>query len=148
MSLEQNLLFLVDDDADDRTLFEDAVNQTHFNTKVISFSSVDTFLEHLNDASHQLPKAVFLDLHLPIVGGEECLIKIRENKAYNNICVVIYSTSFLGSTADRLKSMGANFYIQKPSSFSLLITILQRSLTSIFEKEDTPIKDADFIHKN
>ncbi|MUH38064.1 response regulator [Zobellia amurskyensis] len=147
MVTEQNLLFLVDDDADDRDLFEEAVNQIQIKPEVIAFGDAKQLLEYLEDASHKLPKVIFLDLHLPFISGEDCLIKIRNNKRYNNIHIVIYSTSFVGSMAERLKNLGADLYIQKPTSFSLLTSILERSLSSIFENKLTNSRNIDFIQK-
>ena len=128
-------VFLVDDDEDDLELFEDAINEIQINTQVTTFRTGKEMISQLKDERYKLPQVIFLDLNMPILNGEECLLKIRKNKNLESIPVVIYSTTFVLKIAERLKSEGANLYIQKPSSYALLKSILERSIHAVLENK-------------
>ncbi|MCG2460318.1 response regulator [Flavobacteriaceae bacterium F89] len=121
-------IHLADDDEDDLELFEDAISEVQKDAQVIKFKKGQEMISHLEDKGLNLPRIIFLDLNMPGMNGEECLIKIRDNKRLDLIPVVIYSTTFVTKVAKRLASQGANIYVQKPSSFALLKSILERSI--------------------
>ena len=128
-------IFLVDDDQDDRELFKDALREVQNNMQVVTFKNLEEMMSHITDNDFVLPHVIFLDLNMPVMNGEECLIKIRETKNLEDIPVVIYSTTFVSKIAERLKSKGSNLYIQKPSSYVLLKSILDRSIHAVLDKQ-------------
>jgi CheY-like chemotaxis protein len=70
------------------------------------------------------PDIVFLDLNMPIKKGLECLKFIREHDRFDDVPVIIYSTSHYIKDIDAAYKGGANFYIVKPSSSENLTEIL------------------------
>ena len=78
-----------------------------------------------------LPKAIFLDLKMPMMDGFECLADVKAEEKFNGIDVIIYSTSFNDWEVEKLQEMGANSYLQKPSSFNQLKTVLYQCLDTI-----------------
>jgi DNA-binding NarL/FixJ family response regulator len=61
---------------------------------------------------------IFLDINMPFKDGITCLKEIRSMQNYNSIKVVIYSTSNSVKDIDNCYSMGANFYLTKPTCYS------------------------------
>jgi DNA-binding response OmpR family regulator len=66
-----------------------------------------------------------------MMDGEECLQDIRDEKKFNKIPVLIYSNSFDLERIERLFEMGANRYLQKPSTFSSLVASLEQIINSL-----------------
>ncbi len=147
MSNKPYYIFLIDDDEDDRDLFKDALREISIKTEVVSFNNGLELMAQLEDENNGLPQIIFLDLHMPIIGGEDCLKKIRKNAQFNGIPVVIYSTYYIQQMANRLMGLGANLYIQKPSSFSLLKSILERCIIALLENKVAHEEDTNFILK-
>jgi len=123
-------IFLVDDDVDDRDFFSDALNDIEASVRLTLFSSGEDVLEKLASTT-MLPDIIFLDLYMPVMGGEHCLARIRENKKYDNICVVIYSTLMDIDQIEVLFNAGANRFLKKPSSYPALKHALDRAFESL-----------------
>lgn len=138
-------IFLADDDEDDRTFFEEALNEIPLNTKVSSFSDgVELMAELLSE--QPLPDMIFLDLNMPLMDGFECLQDIRNEANFQNIPVVIYSTSFHAAEVARLQEMGATRYLKKPSSFNQLKTLLYNCVNRYSDNlESSDSKDDEFV---
>ena len=72
------------------------------------------------------PALILLDLHLPDIGGEQVLERLRDDPATASIPVVIVSADATSGQIQRLLASGASSYITKP--------IDVRELLGIFEK--------------
>lgn len=120
-------VFLVDDDADDREFFSDALTDMVENVHLTLFSSGADVLEHLASGTRP-PDIIFLDLYMPMMDGEGCLEKIREQEKYDGICVVIYSTLMDLERIEELFNSGANRYLRKPSSYPALKNALDKAI--------------------
>ncbi|WP_372752523.1 response regulator [Mariniflexile sp.] len=125
------LIYLADDDNEDRMLFKEALDELNMNVKIKDFDNGVTLMEHLLMKNKPLPDAIYLDLNMPLMNGEECLSDIRNESFLAHIPVIIYSTYIDEVMTDRLKSNGANWYLMKPNSFSKLKSLLQKSLNYI-----------------
>ena len=86
-------LLIVDDDADDRSLFLEAVKDV--DDTIVCFEANDgqQALEMLNNMDGSLPDFIFLDLRMPRYNGEKCLFEIKKTERLKNIPVIIYTTS-------------------------------------------------------
>ena len=62
--------------------------------------------------SQEIIDMVLLDIRMPIMGGDEVLVYIRQNKAFENMPVLVVSVDKDNET--RLREMGANDFILKP----------------------------------
>ena len=65
------------------------------------------------------PDVIFLDINMPYKNGITCLKEIRSNPAFDKTRVVIYSTASQKREIDSCYALGANFYLIKPTDFSL-----------------------------
>ena len=84
-------------------------------------------LRTLRDAIDK-PDIIFLDMNMPVKNGLECLEEIRGTAGYEQVPIVILSTSVAQYLWESAYRNGANLYIPKPTSFNGLIEILQKCL--------------------
>jgi CheY-like chemotaxis protein len=122
--LEEKIILLVEDNADDVLLTERALKKSHILNKVVVRDGVEA-LEYLfgngNWAGRDLrvmPQVVLLDLNLPKIDGLEVLRKIRADNRTKLLSVVILTSSKEESDLINGYSMGANSYIRKPVNFN------------------------------
>ena len=120
MASKQINILLADDDEDDCLFFKDALKELHSDSHLHIVTNGDDLIEYLRDHSGSLPDVIFLDINMPGKNGTECLEKIRDNKKFKEIPVVIYSTSGVDKDIDVAFRYGANIYIKKPTEFHKL----------------------------
>lgn len=128
------VILLADDDCDDRELFEEAISEISSKIKVRAVEDCDQLMQILKDINIPLPDILFLDLNMPGMGGKQCLKEIKKDKRLNKLPVVIYSTSFLMDDIQDTYTIGANYYIQKPNSFKVAISLIKKVFTIDFEQ--------------
>ena len=115
--MKENIhLMIIDDDADDRKLFIEAVKE--IDDDITCSWAKDGFqaLEVLRNETLPLPHYLFLDLRMPRISGKKCLIEIRGDERLKNIPVIIYTTSRELEESKELKDLGAVHFISKPSN--------------------------------
>lgn len=134
-------ILLADDDTDDRSFFEKALTDIEMNTLLSEVRDGEQLIEYLNLNTKNLPDILFLDLSMPRKTGFECLSEIRENGLFNNIYIVMFSTSY---TKDKeyeqgmiktLLENGAQHYIRKPNDLKFLKEEIQKVLAQVIEKK-------------
>ena len=128
--MEAIRLYLADDDKEDREIFIEALGDIPLRTEVTQFDNGVDLMDNLF-SSEKLPDVIFLDLHMPIMDGFECLMDIRNFAKFDGIKIVVYSTSFVQREVNQLRKDGADQYLQKPTSYSDLKALLSKSLMPI-----------------
>ncbi|MEZ0007878.1 CheY-like chemotaxis protein [Flavobacterium sp. 28YEA47A] len=113
-------VFLVDDDQDDRELFEEVIKGIDDSIHLQMFKNALELMDYLNRDDIVLPQIIFLDLNMPLVSGTESLKLIRSNPRFMDISIAIYSTSSLEKDIEETFVNGANIYITKPNDFPIL----------------------------
>ena len=81
-------------------------------------------------AREHRPALVLLDLHLPDMGGEEVLQRLRDDPATASIPVVIVSADATRGQIQRLLTAGATSYLTKPIDVQQLLATLDGVLAS------------------
>jgi CheY-like chemotaxis protein len=117
-------LLYVDDDEDDQELFQMAVAEIDDGIECISAFDATTAWRKLMDSEWK-PNLIFLDLNMPVIDGWEFLKRIRRRNDFNDIEVIVLSTSSNPSIIQSLKEMGARDFITKPGSYPELVNLLQ-----------------------
>lgn len=117
---------LVDDDADDRELFEEAVAQACPGTTLTMFKDAESAWEYFLSGEAVLPSVLFLDINLPRMSGWELLRLLREDPALDKILITMYSTSSHDRDKDIADNLGADGFVTKPSDFQQLVDILAK----------------------
>lgn len=107
---------LVDDDADDRTLFIEAVKEIDQTIECKTANNGERALKLLKDTEYSLPDFIFLDIRMPRINGKKCLFEIKKDERLKHIPVIIYTTSKAVEESKELRDMGAFHFISKPSN--------------------------------
>lgn len=127
MNTERYIL-LVDDDPDEYLLFEDALRELPQSPRLQYARDGQQLMQLLADDQAVLPAIIFLDLNMPRMNGFECLKFIRKSTRFANLPIVIFSTSSQAQAIDTVYEQGANYYVRKPNTFSMLKEAIARVL--------------------
>lgn len=124
MKLKKALFFLlIDDDEDDRELFQIALKEVENDVQYMDATGGLEALQMLR-TNETLPDFIFLDLNMPRMSGRECLIEIKNDPRLSSIPVIIFSTSNDPRDVEETKQMGAIEFITKPEKTSKLTRLL------------------------
>lgn len=121
-------IFYTDDDRDDQEIFRDAAREVSAGLQVWIQSDGGELMSLLNNPPPQ-PHIIFLDLNMPVKNGYQILQEIRESEELKDFPVIVFSTSDDLIAIDTTRKLGANLYIPKPSSYSLLKKVIKHSLS-------------------
>ena len=106
---------LIDDDRDDLEFLQEAISQIDHSVKCIPYLFCDEALNELSENPPFLPHYIFIDMNMPRLDGQQCLLALRKNSMFDHVTITIFSTSMPPLVAKRLKESGANFTFQKPN---------------------------------
>jgi len=115
-------VLLVDDDADELFLFEEALREADSNIKLITSNGGESCSDKLKNT---IPDFIFLDVNMPKVNGRDYLKAIKNTHNLSNVPVIIYSTSISPADKEFFEKSGAEL-VTKPSSFSELVTFVKQ----------------------
>lgn len=89
------IVLCVDDDADDRELICDTINEIDPSFAVVHAANGVEAIEYLSKAklADDLPCLVLLDINMPKMDGRETLAEIKKDDRLNELPVVVFSTS-------------------------------------------------------
>lgn len=115
---------LADDDKDDVEMFCEILMGID---NTILCHCVENGKEALRilDELAEKPDLIFLDINMPVMNGWQCLKQLKEDKRYQQIPVVVYSTSSHRREIDIAMELGALCFLTKPSDFKELQEIFR-----------------------
>lgn len=108
---------MVDDDADDRALFCEALQEAAPQFICHAATNGRTALTKLNNRENDLPDLIFLDVNMPVMNGWQCLAALKNTEDYKHIPVIIYSTSSHPEDIEKAQQAGALCFFTKPANF-------------------------------
>jgi CheY-like chemotaxis protein len=120
---DDKLVYIVDDDPDDRQIILDAFLENKYLGDYAFIESGDQLLENLQDSAALFPSLIMLDLNMPGVIGLHVLQEIRSQKQYSHIPIIILTTSSLHMDRKLAYEYGANCFLRKPNSFPHLVSL-------------------------
>lgn len=123
-------IMLADDDADDRLLFEEALGELDFKVGFNMVKDGAELIKYLTGGGFMIPQILFLDLNMPFKNGFQCLDEIRSMKSFQDLFIIIYSTTARNGDIEAGYNKGANLFIQKPNSYTELKKLLRTILTT------------------
>ena len=133
-------ILLADDDADDRSFFENALKEIPINTRLTTVNDGEQLMDYLSKNTEQLPDVLFLDLSMPRKGGFECLTEMKDDIKLKDIPIVMFSTSYtqdfnyeLGMIGVLYK-LGVQDYIRKPGTIAELKELILHSLRKVIKE--------------
>jgi signal transduction histidine kinase/ActR/RegA family two-component response regulator len=91
----------------------------------IVLRSVMTGEAGLEAAARDLPDLILLDMHLPDIGGEEVLIRLRAEPATADIPVAVLSAEVAPAVMRRMRASGVGAYLTKPLDLAELGDVIR-----------------------
>ena len=145
--MEDKVILLVEDNADDELLTLRALKKNNIRNEVIVARDGSEALDYLfatgvhsgRDLS-VMPQIILLDLKLPKVDGFEVLNRVRASEITKFLPVVILTTS--NEDQDRIRGydLGANSFVRKPVEFEKFIeAVRQLGLYWLILNEPAPV---------
>jgi len=122
--------FLIDDDEDDREIFELALEKADGSYSCITAKNGPDAIALLNANAGFTPDFIFVDLNMPLMHGKECLQHIKSIPRFANIPVIIYTTSSYGKDVEETRQLGAAHFLVKPPGLGILTKALKRILNN------------------
>jgi two-component system, response regulator len=123
--VEDKIILLVEDNADDEKLTLRALQKNNIRNQVVIARDGAEALDflfatgaHAGRSLELMPQVILLDLKLPKLSGLEVLRRLRTDNRTKLLPVVILTSS--NEEQDRITSygLGANSYVRKPVDFS------------------------------
>lgn len=126
-------VFLIDDDEDDHLFFGIGLNEYDPTIEILYDKDSEAALRRVSDKMQPLPDVVFLDWNMPKLSGRQILGAIRANGQFNEVPVIIFTTSSSPVDKDEAKELGASYFLSKPASLHELKQNLQDILDIVWE---------------
>lgn len=121
-------ILLIEDDSDDVELFTDALNRNHQEHSIHllqdGMSAVSYFAE-----TDQCPDIVVMDMNLPRLHGRDVIRHLRSKPIFDNVPVVVLTTSSASDDRNYVLSQGATAFIVKPSTLDGLLEMARQVVT-------------------
>jgi CheY-like chemotaxis protein len=118
-----HLIFIVDDDPDDRQIILDAFLENSPQIDYVFIENAETLLENLYSDESEYPALILLDLNMPGMLGLQALKEIRSNKKFSQIPIIVLTTSTLNQDRKTSYELGASCFLRKPDSYGELVNI-------------------------
>ncbi|MFZ2444833.1 MAG: response regulator [Syntrophobacteraceae bacterium] len=118
------VILMADDDEDDCMLARDALEESKVRGALHCVGNGIELLDYLSRSfkrekdTHPLPALILLDLNMPGKTGRQALVEIKAVPAFQNIPIVVLSTSRQEKDVDFCREMGATDFITKPVLFT------------------------------
>ncbi|MES1219540.1 MAG: response regulator [Bacteroidota bacterium] len=104
-------LIVVEDDPDDQYFLMSAFEEIGFAPFVHWLNSTTELLKclhELRESGTGYPYTILLDYNMPVMNGEEILVKLKKDEDYKRIPLLIYSTGMNNGLMERLTALGAD----------------------------------------
>lgn len=119
-----NSIMIIEDDKIVAKLLSHTLTQRGFSVQI----AADGRIAADNVETQQPPSLVLLDIILPFFDGFEILTKIRSQKGWQNVPVVMVTSKTQEQNVVRAFENGANDYITKPFQLEELVARIRRCL--------------------
>jgi CheY-like chemotaxis protein len=127
-----NTILIADDDADDRMMAKEALEECRLANEVHFVEDGVELLAYLRrQGRYSDPKAspwpglILLDLNMPKMDGREALREIKGDPNLRRTPVVVMTTSKAEEDIYRTYDLGVSSYVTKPVSFDGLVEVMK-----------------------
>jgi CheY-like chemotaxis protein len=129
----QRIILCVDDDPDDQMLMLETIKEVDPNARVataLNGAEALQFLERSKTYPQEMPCLVIMDINMPVLNGKEAVAKMKADKAFIEVPIVLFSTSSSSLDEDFAKQYKVPF-ITKSSSIKGLRETVEKLLQGI-----------------
>jgi len=137
----KHIVVYADDDPDDVELVQEAFEQFASNVEVITFSDGSRALSYLRNLAEAdpLPCLIILDINMPVLNGKETLLRLRQLDKYDNVPVVLFTTSSMPVDRQFATHNNAGF-VTKPLGFEQMEMITHSFIDHCSEETQKKIR--------
>lgn len=129
--LKYKKILLVDDDADDRQIFEELLHEIDDETTVENAENGLEMVAMLNNSTDDdLPGLIILDQNMPRMTGRESLVFLKTHPRYKSIPTIVYSTYQVMDFYRECLDLGARDVIAKPDSMQAYREMIEQFLVT------------------
>lgn len=125
-------ILVADDDAEDRMLVKEAFEETHEAGHIRFVNDGEELIDYLqhtgkfsDQKKYPTPQLILLDLNMPRKDGKEALREIKGAEHLRSIPVVVLTTCLEEQEVRAIYALGANSFIVKPTSYTVLVKIMK-----------------------
>ncbi len=122
-------ILLIEDDADDIELLEEALKENNIQYTLDVVMEGDKVIPYLDNPG-KLPQVIVLDFNLPKLHGREILNILKSSLHFKHVPIIVLTTSAAKEDSDFALKMGAAHFITKPTSmkdFSHTVHLITQS---------------------
>jgi CheY-like chemotaxis protein len=118
-------VLLVEDSLADIELTLEALQGAKVANEVTVVRDGAAAMEHLRQATDEIPDLVILDLNLPRMTGHEVLAAMRADEVFRRIPVAVLTTSSAEADVVRTYDLGANCFLTKPVGVDQFLAVVR-----------------------
>ncbi|HEY4109338.1 response regulator [Puia sp.] len=129
--LKYKKIVLVDDDADDRQIFDEILREIDPEAEVVNAENgleMVAMLDKMPD--DQLPDMIILDQNMPKMTGKESLVFLKESPRYKSISTIVYSTYQVKDFYQECLELGAQDVVAKPDTIQAYREMIEQFLVA------------------
>ena len=123
MAIEHKIVYMLEDDSDDRYITTSTIEESGLPIDVKFFSKSYQFLEFLSTAKKS--SLILVDYNSNPDNGLAVLKKIKEMDVHKGTPLIILSDSSVSKDKDECYALGASSFIQKPSRLKKTKEVIQ-----------------------
>ncbi len=127
-------ILLIEDDADDIGLLEDALNSHGVSYTMETLNDGSSALDYIETAA-RLPDIIILDFNLPRVHGREVVLGLKSSPSFKAVPLVVLTTSSAREDIEFAYSKGVDKYLTKPNSLAEFAKIVETIIRLGVKKE-------------
>ena len=129
--LKYKKILLVDDDADDRQIFEELLHEIDDETIVENAENGLEMVAMLNSSTDDdLPGLIILDQNMPRMTGKESLVFLKSHPRYKTIPTIVYSTYQVMDFYRECLDLGAQDVVAKPDTMQAYREMIEQFLVA------------------
>ncbi|KAB7728686.1 response regulator [Rudanella paleaurantiibacter] len=118
-------VWLVDDDQDDQFLVYTAFEQHTPSIPLKILNDGDEVLPELSNAPEP-PRLILLDINMPRQNGFETLAQVRRTVAWQDLPIILFTTSSTEGDQERAQALGATHFLTKPTDYGQLQVMISQ----------------------
>jgi len=153
MTTTDRAILLVEDNDDDIFLMRRALKGARIANPLLVVEDGQQAVDYLSGTGQYadreqfpFPAVVFLDLKLPMKSGLDVLDWIRKQPQFDNLVVLVLTSSSEPSDLKRAYSLGANSYLVKPPTAEQLLDLAKAFKWYWLEFNRYEGATPDFVH--
>lgn len=103
-------LFYLDDDTEDLDFFKEVAEELGHNVRIFSEGRIMLLVL---ETEMEKPDIIFLDVHMPILNGQEILEIIKKSDTLKKIPIVMVSGAYPKKLVRHFSDLGVNYLMKK-----------------------------------